>query len=308
MPVIGSVAQMNEFSALLELRLSRVFQDDLPTHPKLYPAWLTEKTVTRYVDRDRMATGFGPMPEKPPGNPIVVDKPYLGAEKSYTMKPYALGFVAEYELIRWDKFGVFADITRKLSRSGTDRKNVVTYAILNNAFSTADSIYTTWNGEALCETTHQLLRGGTAKNAPTVAVGLSYLGMQEAITDYMLLPNEDGLYIVLSPKTVICHPSKAWVAKTLLKSTKRPGTADNDTNTLEGEFDYHTAPFLTDTDAWFLAADKRRLSESMRLELGDDLMFRQDYQISTWNRVYSMYASFRVAVSYWMGLWGSQGA
>ncbi len=308
MPVIGNVAQMNEFSALLELGLSRVFKDDLPTHPKLYTAWLTERKAKEWIEDELLTTGFGPMPEKPVGNPITVDKPYISNPKDYEMTPYGLGFVAEYELIRWDKYGVFTDITKKLARSGVDRKNVLAYAILNNAFSTTDSTYTTYAGEALAETTHTLLRGGTAKNAPTVSVGLSYLGLQEAITDYMLLPNEDGLFILLNPSKVIAHPSKAWIGKTLLQTEGRPGTADNDINTLKGEgLSMHTSPYLTDTDAWFVVADKRQLAESMRFDVGDDLMFRQDYQISTWNRVYSMYASFRVAVFHWYGIWGSQG-
>lgn len=309
MPIIGSVTQMNTFSALLELRLDRVQKDDLPTHPKLYGPWLAEKKAERYVSRDRQTTGFGPMPEKPPGNPVVVDTIFMGSEKSYTLVPHALGFVAEYELIRWDKHGVFVNITKKLNRSGVDRKNVVTHAILNNFFSTADSTYTTWAGEALGSTAHTLLRGGTGKNAPTVATALSYLGLQEAITDYMMLVNEDGLYISLSPKMLVCHPSRAWVAQTLLKSELRPGTADNDTNTLTSKgLDYHTSPYLTDTDAWFLLSSKNELSEFLSFAIGDDLMFREESQASTFNRVYSVYGSWRVMVSSWRGTWGSAGS
>lgn len=310
MPQIGSVTTMNTFSRLLEEGLSKVFQNDLPTHKKLYTPWLAEKTAKEFTEDELLTTGFGPMPEKPPGNPFVVDSPRISPVKEYDLVPYGLGFVAEYELIRWDKYGVFTGITKKLARSGADRKNLIAHAIPNNAFSTASSIYTVYNGEALCDTTHVLLRGGTGKNAPTVSVGLSYLGIQEAVTDFALTVNEDGLYIVLHAKNLLVHPAKAWNAQVLLKTTKgKPGSADNDLNPITGEgLEAHDSPYLTSQTAWFVTAEKGTLSEhAMSFHIGDDLAFRQDYALSTWNRVYSMYASFRVAVFHWNGFWGSQG-
>ncbi len=59
----GNVARMQEFSALLELGLSRVFKDDLPTHPKLYKDWLATKKANEFIEDELVTTGFGPMPE-----------------------------------------------------------------------------------------------------------------------------------------------------------------------------------------------------------------------------------------------------
>jgi hypothetical protein len=197
-------------------------------------------------------------------------------------------------------------MTKKLTRSGVDRKNIIAYAIPNNAFSTADTVYTTYSGEALCSNAHALLRGGTGKNAPTNPVALSYLGMQEAITDYMLLTNEDGLYAILSASLLMCHPSKEWEAQTLLRSEYRPDNANMNFNTLKQKgFNIHSAPYLTDPDAWFLMADKGKLE--MSFDIGDDLQLRRDFQFSTWNNVFSVYGSYRVCVLHWYGIWGSEG-
>jgi hypothetical protein len=302
----GNVARMQEFSALLELGLSKVFKDDLPTHPKLYTDWLTTKTANEFIEDQLVTTGFGPMPEKAIGGPTITDKPYISSPKDFEIVPYALGFVGEYELIRWDKYAVFTGITKKLTRSGVDRCNVLAYAIPNNSFSTTDPVYTTYAEEALCATSHALLRGGTGANRPSTDVDISYLGMQEAITDFALLTNEDGLYIKLTPRRVMCHPSKRWEAVTLLESDYRPDNANMAKNTLKsGGLGVHDSPYLSNTNYWWMMADKAKLE--MSFDTGDSLTFRRDFQMSTWNNVFSMYASYRVAVLHWYGIWGTTG-
>lgn len=307
---MASVARLQQYAALLELGLSKVFKDTLPTHPKLYGAWLAEKKAKEFTEDELLTSGFGTMPSKPIGGPFTTDKPKISDEKDYTLLTYGLGFVIEYEMMRWDKYQVFENITKKLTRSGVDRKNVDTYAILNNATdSGADAKYLTYSGEALCSTSHNLLRGGTAKNAPSAAVALSYLGVQEAITDFYLLPNEDGLFIVLSPSKLICHPSRKWIANTIVGSDYRPDNANMNKNTLkDADLSVHCSPYLTSTTRWFVTADKQTLKDhSMSFHIGDDLMFRRDNEQSTWNATFTMYGSWRVGVFHWYGMWGTDG-
>jgi hypothetical protein len=54
-----------------------------------------------------------------------------------------------------------------------------------------------------------------------------------------------------------------------------------------------------------MLADKSKLE--MSFDTGDALTFRRDFQMSTWNNVFSMYASYRVAVLHWYGFWGTTG-
>jgi hypothetical protein len=288
-----------------------VFKDTLPTHPLMYKPWLATRKAKEWIEDELMTTGFGPMPQKAVGGPFVLDKPYITDPKDHTLVPYGLAFTIEYELLRWDRYSVFVNVTKKLARSGVDRKNLLAYSILNNSLSTSDAVYQTYASEVLCETTHVLQRGGTAKNAPSSAVGISYLGMQEAITDFALTPNEDGLFIRLSPEKVVCAPAKAWIARTILQSEYRHDTANREKNTLSGELSGpHSSPYLTNENYWWVLASKETLKEQagICLDIGDDLEFRRDYQISTWNRTYSMYGSFRPRVFHWYGTWGTTGA
>jgi hypothetical protein len=309
---MANPARLSAFAALLEYGLSKVFKDTLPTHPLLYKPWLKERKAKEWIEDELMTTGFGAMPEKTVGGVFSLDKPFITDPKDHTLKAYGLAFSIEYELMRWDRYQVFVNVTKKLTRSGVDRKNLLAFSILNNSMNSgAGAEYKTYASEILCTTAHALQRGGTAKNAPSAAVGVSYLGMQEAITDFQLLPNEDGLFIRLSPKHVICAPAKVWVAETVLGSQYRHDNANQEKNTLKGQLEGPiTAPYLTNENYWWVTAGPSTLLDEagISLDIGDDLEFRRDYQISTWNRTYSMYGSFRPRVFHWYGTWGTTGA
>lgn len=307
MPSIGTVTSLSEFNAYVEIGLSRVFHDTLPQHPKLYTAWLKEAQAKAFTEQEIVHSHLGPMANKDVGGTFVIDKPYTSSPKSFTLETFGLGWQMEYEIGRWDQYDVMSRMTKALTASGRYTQNVSAYAILNNAFSTSDSRYTIYNGEAICDNSHETLRGtSTWSNAPASNTALSYLGVQDAITAYYVLTNEDGMYVILEPKLLICHPSRKWIADTLLKSQYRPDNANMNLNTLSGEgYNVHCSPFLTSTTAWFFNAPKDKLE--IKFVNGDDLMFRRDSQFSTMNQVYSVYASWRVGVLQAYGVYGTAG-
>ena len=45
----------------------------------------------------------------------------------------------------------------------------------------------------------------------------------------------------------------------------------------------------------------------MRFRVGDEPMFRRDFDASTWNSVFSVYRSIGIAVLHYQGTWGSTG-
>lgn len=308
MPQFSNAAQAEEFSAFLKTGLDDVFEDQLPTHDKLYRGYVLESAADEFKEDAIVVTGLGTMPTKPIGGDITTDKPYVSSEKVYTLATYALGYVAEYELVRWDKYDVFDSMEDELAKSAVDRCNIQVTSIFNNAFSTADSVYTTYSSEALGSTTHSLLGGGTTSNRSDTDAALSYAGLQEARTDFLKMQNERGLYVRLKPKNLIVEPSNEWWAQTLMKSTGRPETADNDINVLKGDYQvFGDNPYLTSTTAWFVTSDKKTLGKAFRFRIGDKPMTRHDFDHSTYNSVRSCYQSNRVEVLHYQGLWASQG-
>ena len=61
------------------------------------------------------------------------------------------------------------------------------------------------------------------------------------------------------PLRVVVHPNDRLTLKELLGSAQKPGTANNDLNSLNGELAMENAivtPYLTDTDSWFILSAK----------------------------------------------------
>lgn len=304
MPQFANIHTFAETSNAFVLGLSAVHHDNVKRMPRDYKTWLREARADHFYDTEWKHSGLGIMPEKEIGGVVETDKLYQGETKQFDLTPYALAVVIQYEAMRWDLYGVFKGLMKDLTKSAIDRYNVVAYSILLNGFSTADPAYTTYRGEALFTDAHTRLDGGTWSNASTV--GLSYLGFQEARTELRKTVNERGLFMTdVNPTQVITSPDQEWIAETIIQSTLRPGTADNDANTLRSKgYKITISPYITNASYWFLW-DKEAVEISMRL--GDDPFLVFDQDIRTLNRVGLAYCSFGIRVFDSKGAWASTG-
>ncbi len=303
-------ATPSEFAALLALGIQHVLKGEQKQHPVEWGDFLKQTAAVEFTEDGVLTSGFGAMPEKSVGGAFTIDSPILGTTKTVDMTFYGLGFVANYELYRWEKYGVFSQMAKKLSLSGIYTKNVVGYSFLNSAFVTTTADLTTHQSEALCTTSHTLLRGTTTgKNAPTTAVALSYLALQEAFNDFATLVNEDGLEILLKASWLIVHANNLWVAETLIHSDYRPDNENMAKNTVKGRLKIHDTPFLTTAANFFLTSDKGGTwGDSVQFHMGDDLDIQKDVQPSTRNSIITCYGSWRMWVLDYLGIWGSAGS
>lgn len=304
MPVFASVHTRAEFSNAFTLGLTKVHKDAVKRQTKDYAVWLREEQAKHLFDTEWGVSGLGVMPEKEIGGVVETDKIYNGPQKTFTLTPYALAIVIQYEAMRWDLYSVFPDLMKQLAKSATDRYNLVAYSVLLNSFSTADPTYTTFQGEALFTDSHTRLDGGTWSNAGTV--GLSYLGFQEARVELRKTVDERGRFMTdVNPTLLITSPDQEWIAETVLQSTGRPGTADNDKNTLANKnYRIKTSPYVTNQTYWWLW-DKNAVQINMRL--GDPPMFESDSDFRSMNRVGRAYCSFGLRVWDSKGAWASTG-
>lgn len=309
MPQFSNVMQAEEFSDYLVSHLDWVYEDDLPNHPKLYNAWLPSTSGGEWREEGIVIAGLGAMPEKPVGGDFYVDKMISSDQKTFETQTWGIAVVLEYELTRHDQYAVFDGFAREMAKSAVDRCNILAYSILNNFFSTSDSRFTIYSAEALGSTTHALLGGGTTSNRAANDAALSYTSLQAGRTRFMLQQNERGRYVNLVPDCLTVHPSNEFYAQTLMKSALRPGTSNNDVNTLKGTYKVHgDSPYLTSETAWFLTATKANLrNRSMRFREIDKPMNRSDFDASTWNTVYNCYQANRVEVLHYQGTYGSEG-
>lgn len=298
-----------EYADAFQLGITKIYRGSLKRTPVEYRSVVREVPAKHFYDTDWHISGLGIMPEKEVGGSIDVDKIISGNTKRHEMVPYALSIIITHEAIYWDLFDVFKPLARMLPKSAVDRYNLVAYSYYANAFnSSASSKYLTVEGEAVCSTSHARLDGGTWSNRLADDDSLSYEGIQEMLILARRLVDDRGLFVKASPKWVIVAPEQEWVAETVLNSTLRPMTANNDMNTLKGNFQCHSSSFLTSANPWFMQCDKRDPAYAVGIRLGENPDLVRESEVGTRNRVMSSYCSFDWFTMQPLGLFGSNNA
>ena len=125
-------------------------------------------------------------------------------------------------------------------------------AILSGAFSST----TTYDGSYLCST-HTMKDGGSYDNALTAA-SITFDNVWAAVNHFLTTPvSHQGLYLQDKPEFMVYHPSKEKEVRAILDSQWKPGSADNDANTLQ-KYNLKPLPcrFLTTTTHWFITGSR----------------------------------------------------
>ena len=175
---------------------------------------------------------------------------------TFTVYKYTLATLFSQELL--DDNQHLPDFMKEAGSNAGDShsfaRDVAAAAFLNNAF---DSDYDMYDGVELCGTHY--MQDGTTFNNELTASSLSWDNVWEGVSKFETsLVSHEGFYLNDTPKYLIYHPSKEKLVRKILRTDKgKPGTADNDKNTLR---DYNLIPVqcrhLTTSTYWFLAGSR----------------------------------------------------
>jgi len=218
--------------------------------------FITE-TSDRAFEEEVMLSGFASAAAKSEGAPVVFDDATEAYTSRYTHQTFALAFAITEEAIEDNLYDrLAARYTRALARSMSQTKQQIAADVLNNAFSSA---VIGGDGVELCSTAHPLANGGTFSNELATSADLSETSLEQSLIDIAAFVDERGLKIALQGTKLIIPKELQFTAERILKSSLRPGTADNDINAIlnmgmvpQG---YRVNHFLTDTDAFFIMTD-----------------------------------------------------
>jgi phage major head subunit gpT-like protein len=287
----------------LDANLNSMVQDGLKSWPEEYAKVFNVKGSTKQSEKDSYMSGFGAMPEKTEGADATYDRVYEGAATSYVHKSYALGYELTEEAIEDNQHEpeTFNKFPEALARSARETVEIVAANIFNNAFSDTgyDSTY-------LFSTAHVNADGSTWSNRPTTHVDLSVSSLAAGITAVGKFTDERGLKRPVTAAKLII-PVDSWqIAEELLKSEYKPGTANNDINALKDKTSYFIWHYLTDTDAWFLTAQKEdtQLKFWWRRKPG---ALRRGTDFDSTNLKHLLTMRFSVGYSHAMGTYGTAG-
>ena len=200
---------------------------------------------------------------------------------------------ATREMMRDELYGVMEDMAVELAYSANATEETILANTFNNGFN---SSYTGPDGLELFSSVHVREDGGTFKNEPSSQADLSKSTLETGLTDFRKnFTDGAGKKLAIRPKYLLVSPDNQFTAARLLDSTNNPVVnygedADNDStaaiNPINGlGLQLVVWDYLTDTNAWFLLAEKEnhKLLCYTREEFNTDYIYdfdTKDYKIS----------------------------
>lgn len=300
------VITRDQFSRIIGPSVATIVFNRLKRVPQEYERWINVKRSKRAFELDSKMAGLGPLVRKAEGAVYTFDEPLPGEEIKYVHQTFALAYRISQEMVEDEQWGLVNRLSNELGLSAGYNKNIQAFSVLNNGFNSA---YVGFDGLPLFHASHTRLDGGTVQsNIGNTDVGT--LGIQQAIEAAENMVNDRGMPVLGSqPKYLVHGPASIWATATTLDSAYDPNTpASNAINVISAK--YNLLPvlvhFLTDSDSWFLLADKDAHDLNMYIRVDDQYKASDDPM--TGDVMNMIRHRLSTGFGSWEGAWGSPGA
>ena len=272
------------------------------------------RKVTKVQSSDRQTeinmhvVGFGDVPEKPEGAAYTTDLLMPGPEKRVTHTEFGMAFEVTQTALEDDRYDQLRKYAMWLAFSAGYVLEKRGANLFNNGFSTE----TTADGLSLFNTGHTLVRGGTFRNKPTTDVNLSWDSLNAAIIDLATETKHDSGQIAVGMENMILYvpPQLEMLADRIVNSTGKPGTADNDRNSIRARRDITIVvnPLLSDPNAWFLVSSNKDMHGIKCYERVPVTQESPRTDPRTSSRLYPIRFRYSFYADIAQNAWGTQGA
>jgi hypothetical protein len=303
---MGMTAVTGAFSQLLAPGLNGVFFMHLKDRKTEYEQIFYTDTSDRNYEENLEMAALSTMPQKNEGTPITYQDFIQGGVKRFTHVTFALGFRVTEEMMEDDLYGPMKKSAKALKRSAVNSKEVLCFNVLNNSFTTEFGFPKGGINQPLVSTSHTLIGGGTASNKAAVDTDISFAALEAAILYFNTVVDERSLPLDLVPETLVYHPADLFLVTELLNSDYRPFTANNEVNPLKNRLTPMWSRYLTDTDAWWVVAEKSE--DSLIFWSRRDLRFQAGDDFDTGDAKFKASWRGQAGCSEWRNLYGSPGA
>jgi len=261
----------------------------------------------RAFEEDVLEVGLGVAQVKPEGSAVSEDAGGQGWTARYTHITTALAFSITEEAVEDNRYQQLAPkYAKALARSMKMTKEIYGASVLNNGFS---SSFVGGDGVALLSASHPLWVGGTASNLLGTPADLSETSLEDIMVQIRKATDDRGLPIALNATKLVLPPDLMFTATRLLRSSARPGTADNDINAIKAMGMLNSDPAivtrLTDTDAWFVLTDA---PDGLKHFVRKPLSKGMETQFDTGNARYKARERYSFGWTDWRAVYGSAGA
>ena len=289
----------------LEPGLNALFGMEYARYEAEHAEIFDTESSDRAFEEETLIVGFGNAEVKSEGSGVRFDNANEGYTSRYTHETVALAFALTEEAVEdnlYDRLG--ARYTKALARSMANTKQIKAASVLNNAFSTTGG-----DGKVLIATDHPLGGGGSLANRATTMADLNETSLEDALINISTFTDDRGLNIALRGMKLIVPPQLQFVADSLLQTTGRVGTSDNDINSIRNQGmipdGYVVNHYLTDTDAFFLKTD---CPDGFKYFERSPMQTALEGDFDTGNMRYKARERYSFGYSNFRAVFGSQGA
>jgi hypothetical protein len=317
----GNLMTRNQFPPLLAPGLRHLFWHalDLKEHAPQYTHYLNEMTSEDAYEMLYELSGTGPMPMMQEGQAPQGDGIIQGGMKRAVHIQYGLLSEATRQLVADDKYGIIRNMPKSHARSGLYCREAVSCSLFNLGGTTV----TTTNGATLFNTAQPLMGGpvatnlapnistiinsaGTYPNRPSPDTDLTMTSLQQAITMFVLQPDDRGIPVHVKPRYLMHSPFQRRNVRELLGSPGVPGSSNNELNWVVAEgLQGIELNYLTTPNGWGLITEKD--GHQLNFYEREPLMPATDDDFKTEVLLFKSTQRFAVVALTWRGTWWSYG-
>ena len=292
----------------LEPGLNALFGLEYKQYENQHAEIYTTESSDRAFEEEVMLSGFAQAQVKAEGSGVAFDNAQETYTARYTHETVALAFSITEEAIEDNLYDRLASrYTKALARSMAQTKQVKAVNPLIQGLPTTDN-FDSGDGVSLFNTAHPTI-AGTVKNTLTTQADLNETSLEQSLIDIAAMTDERGLKIAARGMKMIIPSELQFTAERLMKSDKRVGTADNDTNAIRSmgmvPQGYVVNNFLTDTDAFYITTD---VPNGMKYFQRAAIKTAMEGDFDTGNVRYKARERYSFGVSDFRGIFASEGA
>jgi len=283
--------------------LKKVYFMEYAAHQELWSKLLSTETSSRGFEDYVKVSGLGRMTQLGESEGIFYDRAVEGTRITRGHAMFGLGFQISRVMFDDDQYGIMKRMSEALARSVKYEQEVRAFAVFNDAQS--GSTFTGFDALALLHNSHTLTNSASTVDN-RIQADLSVSSLEAAIDLFATVTDESNMEIAVNPRVLAVPAQNRWLAAQLLDSQFDPESANNATNPLHDVgLSWFASPFITDTDSWFVLADKGQhdLHFTWRLKPETD----SDEDFDTKGLKFSAIQRFSVGWQDFRGVVGSMG-
>lgn len=308
---MASPMTTSTWGRLLDPGIRKVFYEHLPQIDARYKELFAILNSSRASEQDLTGVGLDDWKLTQEAKASQYSTTIQGFTRNYVHNEWTSGLKITKKMWDDDLYNIVNRQPAGLAKTAVRTIDKEAAKVYKNAFNTnfaagADS-------KALCASDHVREDGGTALSNTATGV-LNYDNLETAVVAMMEYKDGRGELVDVEPDTLIVPPTLAREAKTLMNSTGRPTSSDNDINVYEGAYRVIVWERLgaagggSDT-AWFLvdnalATDGSGLNVFMRINPFIERENETETHVNKWIG----YMRFVIGFTDWRGVYGSTGA